>query len=564
MPIPDPEATAVRHANLKTLMTDSKMPGCRSTDLFKPVLPGFLAAATFFSSLVATPAAGNSTNGAPQDTHDPLLDLLIQKGMLTQEEARRVKEESDSLRTNAPAMPPPESKWKINKAFKSIELFGDIRLRYEHRQANLPDGGRLELDRERYALRLGLRGDVLDNFYYGLRLDTSSNPRSPWDTFGTSSSGIPYNGPFGKSTANIDVGQIYLGWRPGSWMDITVGKMPNPLFTTPMVWDTDLNPEGAAERFKYSVGPADLFATFGQFLYEDVNPTHSSGGLGFNGDLGQSHDMPFLLAWQGGLNYHFTPDISAKVAATVYQYIGLQTNVSPFFGDPFVGEGAFTGVGTLNPVNGASGYGTSGSVPNNPSLGFPNNQVGLDHLLILEVPFELNFKLKPVDIKLFGDYAYNLEGSQRAEEAATGYANYLALQNSINPVTVQPFSPQRNDVQAYQAGVAIGNTGSLGMVYGTTSRKNGWELRSYWQHVEQYALDPNLLDSDFFEGRGNLQGVYAALAYGFTDNVIATVRYGYAHRINDKLGTGGSNQDIPQVNPLDHYSLLQLDLTLRF
>jgi hypothetical protein len=102
------------------------------------------------------------------------------------------------------------------------------------------------------------------------------------------------------------------------------------------------------------------------------------------------------------------------------------------------------------------------------------------------------------------------------------------------------------------------------MVYGSTSKKNAIEARAYWQHVEQYALDPNTLDSDFFEGRANLEGVYLALAYGLTDNIIATFRYGYAHRINDKLGTGGNNLDIPQVNAIHQYNIIQLDLTLRF
>jgi hypothetical protein len=103
-----------------------------------------------------------------------------------------------------------------------------------------------------------------------------------------------------------------------------------------------------------------------------------------------------------------------------------------------------------------------------------------------------------------------------------------------------------------------------GLVYGTTSKKNTWEARTYWQHVEQYSLDPNLLDSDFFEGRANLEGIYVALAYSPANNVITTFRYGYAHRINEQLGTGGANQDIPQVNPIQHYNLLQVDLTFRF
>jgi hypothetical protein len=106
--------------------------------------------------------------------------------------------------------------------------------------------------------------------------------------------------------------------------------------------------------------------------------------------------------------------------------------------------------------------------------------------------------------------------------------------------------------------------GNLGLVYGQTSKKNTWEARAYWQHVEQYAADVNLLDSDFFEGRANLQGVYAAFAYSFTDNIIGTVRYGYATRINNNLGTGGSNPDLPGLNPIRNYHLLQLDLTWRF
>src|SRR5881275_10110 len=92
-----------------------------------------------------------------------------------------------------------------------------------------------------------------------------------------------------------------------------------------------------------------------------------------------------------------------------------------------------------------------------------------------------------------------------------------------------------------QAGVGFGN---LGLVYGQCSKKNTWEARAYWQHVEQYALDVNLLDSDFFEGRGNLQGYYFALAYSFSDSILATVRYGYANRINHNLDTGGTNPDL--------------------
>ncbi len=70
-----------------------------------------------------------------------------------------------------------------------------------------------------------------------------------------------------------------------------------------------------------------------------------------------STDTTFLLAWQGGFNYHFTENISAKAAATLYNYIGLMTNqimanYSGGIGDTFIGEGAYGGTNSTAPVNG--------------------------------------------------------------------------------------------------------------------------------------------------------------------------------------------------------------------
>jgi hypothetical protein len=104
----------------------------------------------------------------------------------------------------------------------------------------------------------------------------------------------------------------------------------------------------------------------------------------------------------------------------------------------------------------------------------------------------------------------------------------------------------------------------VGLAFGDLSKKHGWELRTWWQSVEQYAADVNLLDSDFFEGRANMRGVAAGFAYAFTDAIVGAVRYGYADRVNRDLGTGGSNPDLPGLNPVHSYHILQLDLTYRF
>ena len=55
------------------------------------------------------------------------------------------------------------------------------------RDARRLHGG--DLDRWRYAFRIGIRGDLVEDWFYGLRLDTSTNPAPSWVTFGNNVSG---------------------------------------------------------------------------------------------------------------------------------------------------------------------------------------------------------------------------------------------------------------------------------------------------------------------------------------------------------------------------------------
>jgi hypothetical protein len=450
------------------------------------------------------------TANAETPSADALVNKLVQKGILTESEGRELMSEGTS--TNAAAA----SKFKLSDSIKSIALYGDLRFRYEYRGAdNAPgsgaSGSTYERERFRYAVRLGLRGDLYDDFYYGLRVETSSNPRSPWVTFGDDSNPTPS----AKNNDTLAIGQAYLGWRAADWLELTGGKMPMPLYVTSLIWDSDINPEGAAEKFKHSIGDVDLFATFGQFMYQDSNPDNST----------PSADT-FILAWQVGANVKLAKDVSFKIAPVLYNYTGQGQNNG--LNKPFSGQG-------LNGLN-----------PN--TNGF--NQNGINDLLVLETPAEFNFKLGQRSARIFGDFAYNCSGDSRARAAVGATA----------PEGDLPYAVTGQN-KAYQVGVGYGN---LGLVYGQTSKKNTWEARVYWQHVEQYAADVNLLDSDFFEGRANLQGIYTAFAYSFTDSIIGTVRYGYAQPIKNQIGTGGNNPDLPVLNPIKNYNLVQLDLTWRF
>lgn len=448
----------------------------------------------------------------PAQSADALINKLLEKGILTEKEAQELK--NDVTQTNTP----PASKWKISDAIKSIGLYGDVRFRYEYRAAdNVPGSGEsgstYERERFRYAVRIGLRGDLFDDFYYGLRIETSSNPRSPWVTFGDDTNPTPS----AKNSDGVNIGQAYLGWRPTDWLDLTVGRMPMPLFVTPMIWDTDINPEGLAEHLKYSLPKVDLFANFGQFIYQDANAGNQT-----------VPNEPFILAWQVGANVKLPKDMTFKFAPVLYSYTGNGQNNG--LNLPFTGQGQ----------NGL-----------NPNTSPAYNQNGINDLLVLETPAEFNFKLGSLPARVFGDFAYNFQGDNRAQAA------FVANQSGVAPLA----RAYTQDRKAYQVGLGVGN---LGLVSFQTSKRNTWEARVYWQHVEQYAADVNLLDSDFFEGRGNLQGIYTALAYSITDSIIAAVRYGYAKRINNNLGTGGNNPDLPVLNPINNYNLVQVDLGWRF
>ncbi len=163
-------------------------------------------------------------------------------------------------------------KWKLSTPLTELEIFGDIRLRYEYRAGQSDDtltppprptaglAGRddwIERERERYRVRFGLRGTLADDWFFGLRLETSQNPRSTNVTFADDTSGnssATNNGPSSKVSDGISVGQAYIGTKGSQTRYSMAGRMPlsSVLITTRMVWDDDINPEGASEQWKHS------------------------------------------------------------------------------------------------------------------------------------------------------------------------------------------------------------------------------------------------------------------------------------------------------------------------
>ena len=120
-------------------------------------------------------------------------------------------------------------KWKLSTSITEMELYGDIRLRYQYNGGETKNTGPVaapgagvagtndwqERERERYRLRLGLRGTLMDDWFFGVRLETSNNARSTNVTFGddTASSTPGGGGPFEKNSDIVYVGQAYGGYK---------------------------------------------------------------------------------------------------------------------------------------------------------------------------------------------------------------------------------------------------------------------------------------------------------------------------------------------------------------
>src|SRR5262245_23889923 len=479
-----------------------------------------------------------------------LLDLLVKKRLISDQEAEEVRSELVKESSSTAA-----GKWKLSAPITELELYGDTRLRYEYRGGRLPDNSPTspndwyERKRERYRLRVGLRGTLADDWFFGLRLETSASSRSTNVTFGGESSG----GPFAKDQDGIFVGQAYFGYTGFPDFKFTGGRMPQPLITTSMVWDDDINPEGLAEQWKhtftfnigggggeavqsYSKGgyskegkgvvaaPAaepfklklDVFANFAQFIYSGniiqnglgPRPTVSASAGDATGQTGQliPDTNAYMLAWQAGARLTFPNSVYVQLAPTLYNYTG---------------DGQFFNIH----FQGRSPYVTNAASP-------AQNQIGINSLLIFDMPAELGWKLWDLPMRIFGDFAVNFDADDRA--AAAGHAG--------------------GGGQRY--------AWELGFGVGQLKAKSDWEVRVWWQHTEQFSLDPNLVDSDIFDARVNMQGVAVKAGYMLADAISLNLTYSYGWRNDGTYGTGGIGNIA--INPLDQYQILQTDMSVKF
>jgi len=469
-------------------------------------------------SLVAAAVAGSfmvgfGTNAMADSTTD-IVNALVSKGVLTEEEGALLTKGHDGEKAGQEKAMKKASKLKVSDAIDNATVYGDVRVRYEDRKGSgAESANNTNVDeskqRNRYKVTLGVKTES-GKWYTDLALAMGSAGRSDNATFGKSGSGNM------NDKESLFVKRAMVGYKPTDWLTVEAGRMDNPLYTTPMVWDADLTLEGLVEKVKFKAGDADIFLTAAQAQYRGErikfdNATSDRSTVG-------------LFAFQGGAKLPIGDKASAKAALT-YTHISSSAdrnaNNSEKFFSPGLGGDKYS---TMK----ANGYGTN-------------------DLDTIEIPAEINFMAaENVGLRVFGDYVYNTSGNDRAKHAATVSGNVV----------------DTNDDTAWLLGLAVGSAKDLKAFESNKMAKGDWSARVWYQDVGAYSVDANAVDSDFMDSRVNLKGAVFKAQYNIEDNVAVNFAYGHATRKNDKLGAGGAASDIA-LN-LKDFDLLQLDLTYKF
>jgi hypothetical protein len=178
--------------------------------------------------------------------------------------------EAASAEPQAPASPPPSPQAQAVPKEKKAKVSGDFRVRYEKTTFPGPEA----LDRNRGVLRarLALDYSVNDLLAFGGRLATGArdDPRTTDVTIND----------FGKDL-EINLDRAFMKLSHGG-LEFVAGRFPNPFVSrTEMVWDGDVNPQGAGGTVKFpSSGELTFRVTGLLFLIDEqaAGPDSMMGG----------------------------------------------------------------------------------------------------------------------------------------------------------------------------------------------------------------------------------------------------------------------------------------------
>lgn len=331
-------------------------------------------------------------------------------------------------------------------------------------------------DRERVRARLGLLAKVTPGITAGFRLSTgnTSDPVSTNQTLGT------YENKY-----SIVFDRAYLKLDPKESLTVSGGRIPNPFFSTDLVWDDDLNFEGVAASLHT---PESSIAEFRPYLTAGAFPLQ---------EIEQSTTVKAKDKWfwgtQAGFDWSMGYNTRLKIGAAYYDFRNV--------------EGVRTPVGEETSNN--------KTVPLYRQKG--NSVFDVDPTSATTWALASKFKLinltgsldlahfDPVHVILTGDFVKNI-GFNRAE---------------ILTRTTLDLQPKNI---GWQARVAVGIP--------VIKDSEDWQVFLGYRRLDRDAVLDAFTDSDFHLGGTDAKGYFIGGMYGIDKNTWLAARWMSANEVH--------------------------------
>lgn len=381
-------------------------------------------------------------------------------------------------------------------------------------------------DRNRFRARarLGIHAKLTDNLKFAMRVATSNDfsPVSTNQTLGNTGQGY-----------EVQLDQVYVQYdgmnRGFNWGTFTAGRIPNPWFSTDLVWDEDLSFEGAAMTLRHRLaGKGDLMA-----MQDQSKQLFVTLGAFPIDEFELSGRDKWMAGAQIGADLEFTNQTKARFGVAYYDYINTTGQGNAFNQT----DKNFTAPEFLQKGNLLFDIESSDNDGN--GLDDENDQLfalAADYNLI-NLTGEIDFaQLAPHHVIIGFDVVKNIGYDE--DEIRERVGNRFAWHNGAGLADADVF---KDRTWGYSADLLVG--------WPQMNKLWDWQVFGSYKYLQRDAVLDAFTDSDFHLGGTDAQGYIVGGKLGLAKDVWLRGRWLSANEID------GSPLGI---------DVLQLDLNAKF
>ncbi|MBI4482151.1 MAG: putative porin [Acidobacteria bacterium] len=246
-----------------------------------------------------------------RQSESPIVDSASGAAPRATQEKERISNEPDALAQSSKEMQ--EKIDELDKRLGNFSFTGDVRLRYE---PFFQGGGFVTRQRERVRARFNLTGKVTDEVSGGISLATGSLED-------INSTNQTLTGFFTRKPVGLHRYDLSYKPRAVKILSLMGGKFAYPWYRTPLTFDSDINPEGFAQRLSFDLKNPMLrnVALVGfELPFNEASGTHDSfilgGQMQTRWQLSQKVGLGLHAA---GVNFNRVDPIAVAVARGALQ-----------------------------------------------------------------------------------------------------------------------------------------------------------------------------------------------------------------------------------------------------